>query len=141
MSENTADQLNRIQVPGKATNVALEPKPTKQLFTDLKVQKAYDIQSLSRDGGPAQLSALRASDLRDQVVELEFENGEKLWVKGDRLSPSARFPQLDRERSGDDNQHHQPYEPATSAAAFRVLPRCDGTGQGHSPLRRSRSRF
>ena len=110
MSENTADQLNRIQVPGKATNVALEPKPTKQLFTDLKVQKAYDIQSLSRDGGPAQLSALRASDLRDQVVELEFENGEKLWVKGDRLL----------ERLAEEKQREQQIR-ARSGANRRVL--------------------
>ncbi|NOT62297.1 MAG: hypothetical protein HOP19_18980, partial [Acidobacteria bacterium] len=85
MSDHTAAELNRIQIPGKAVDAAQKPKPTQRLFTDLKVQAAYDIQSLSRDGEAAKVTPLRASDLRDQVVELEFENGEKLWVKGDRL--------------------------------------------------------
>jgi pimeloyl-ACP methyl ester carboxylesterase/tetratricopeptide (TPR) repeat protein len=104
VSEHTADQLSRIQIPGRAADAATKLKPTRQLFPDLRVKEAYDIQALSRDGRAAELKALSADKLRGQVVELEFENGEKLWVKGDRLlerlAEEKRREQEIRARSG-----------------------------------------
>jgi pimeloyl-ACP methyl ester carboxylesterase len=78
------DNLNRIQIPGRQVKAVVPPQPAK-LFPELKVQDAYEIQSVSRDGSAAPVISLDADKLKGRVVELEFENGQKLWVSGERL--------------------------------------------------------
>jgi pimeloyl-ACP methyl ester carboxylesterase len=78
----TPEQVN---IPGKQESTANQPAPTTRLFPEIKVRDAYTIQTLARDGGAPPSKPLKADELRGQVVELEFENGQKLWVSGDRL--------------------------------------------------------
>ena len=84
MAENLPTNPTTVLIPGtRETNVA---PPTKKLFqNDLKVVSAYNIKPPARDGGPVELATLDAKQLEGQVVELEFEDGQKLWVSGERL--------------------------------------------------------
>lgn len=84
MAQNPPAKPTTVMIPG-TPETAVAP-PTKELFKDLKVISAYNIKPPSRDGGPAEFATLDAKQLEGKVIELEFEDGQKLWVSGDRLT-------------------------------------------------------
>lgn len=81
MSDN---QPTIVKIPGTPETAAAPP--TKELFKqDLQVDLAFNIKPPARDGGPVEFVTLDAEKLKEKVVELEFEDGRKLWVSGERL--------------------------------------------------------
>lgn len=79
----TIDTVN-IPVEKEKTNKQ-SSQVTETLFPDIKVRRAFDIKSLARDGGEVSQESVSVAEMRAQVVQLEFEGGQKLWVAGDRL--------------------------------------------------------
>lgn len=85
MANDTPANPTTVMIPGTPDTAAAPP--TKKLFKDeVKVLSAFNIKPPSRDGGPAEFVTLDAKQLAGKVVELEFENGQKLWVSGERLT-------------------------------------------------------
>lgn len=83
MTDKQPTNPDTVIIPGERVNTETVAPPTKKLFqTDLKVVSAFEIKAPSRDGGPAEFAKLDAKQLEGQVVELEFENGQKLCVSG-----------------------------------------------------------
>ncbi len=77
------DSIRTIQFHGKLSTEPFESHAN-VFKRGLKAEQAYEIQASARDG-EAQVQSLNAKDVTGKLVVLEFEDGKKLWVRGERL--------------------------------------------------------
>jgi CHAT domain-containing protein/pimeloyl-ACP methyl ester carboxylesterase len=103
-SPDPPNKLKEVQIPGTPEPTSGQTASRTGLFPELKVQKEFKVQALARDGVAPKPEPIGAEELSNRVVELEFENGQRLWISGrqllEKLAEEQRREEAVKERSG-----------------------------------------
>jgi hypothetical protein len=75
--QGSAEQTQKDPDPRHTGSKLGQPATKSSHFADVKIQHKFKIQALACDGSVVTPQLLNVRELRDQVVELEFENGQK----------------------------------------------------------------